>query len=116
MIHPVFAVNSDIRQNVLINGTKYQYQSVIEIGKGKYAPLFGMGLMILPQGEIPLGLMGSAAAIFSSGYQSRAKLGQTGPQEVLIAKHVRKSLGPKGSGIKAEVVDKSKLKAPLDEQ
>ncbi len=116
LIHQVVAVNDDVRNNVLVNGTKYKYQSFIEIGKGKYAPLFGLGLMILPQGEVPPGLIGSASAIFSSGYQSRAKIGQTGPQEVFIAKHVRKSIGHSGSGIASQVVDKSKLKAPLSEQ
>ena len=116
MLHQASALNNDIRSNVLVNGTKYKYQSFVEVGDGKYIPLFGMGLMITPEGEVPQGLVGSAAAIFSSGYQAKAKLAQTGPQEVLIAKHVRKSLGSKGSGIASQVIDKSKLKPSLSDQ
>jgi len=116
LVQSVYAIRDDIRSNVLINGSKYVYQSVVEIGDGKYIPLFGMGLMIVPQGQVPPGLLGSAAAIFSSGYQAKAKLAQTGPQEVFVAKHVRKSLGPRGSGIAAQTFDISKLKPPLSEQ
>src|SRR3989344_7916100 len=105
----VCAAQDAIRNNVLVNGTKYQYQSYIEIKEGKFIPLFGMGLMMVPEGQPPLGLVGSVAAIFSSGYQSKAKLGQTGPQEVLVAKHVRKSIGSGGSGIASQIIDKSKL-------
>ena len=119
LLHPISATTSqdDIRRNVLVNGSKYKYQSFVEVGKGKYIPLSGMGLMIVPEGEVPQGVIGSVAAIFSSGYQARAKAGLTGPQEVLVAKRVIKTWGKKGLGteIKSTVVDKSKLKEPINQ-
>ena len=105
----------DIRNNVLVNGTKYQYESYVEMKDGKYIPLFGMGLMMVPQGEVPPGLLGSVAAVWSSGYQAKAKLAETGPQEELIAKHVSKSVGG-SSGIKSQIIDPKDLKPPLDQQ